>query len=63
LAEAKLDVDVLKNVWSAPEVQAHSIRWCNPFCVNVSGPVCEAHWLLALMEPARIDPHKAFGHD
>jgi len=55
--------DILKNVWSAPPLQGlRSSDGRKPFASMYS-----AYWwslgLLALMESARIDPHKAFGHD
>jgi transposase len=54
--------DILKNVWSAPPLQGVTRAMAETACVNVSGLQVEPQ-LLALMESARTDPHKAFGHD
>jgi transposase len=60
--ELRMERDILKNVWSAPPLQGVTRAMAETACVNVSGLQVEPQ-LLALMESARTDPHKAFGHD
>jgi len=60
--ELRTERDILKNVWSAPPLQGVTRAMAETACVNVSGLQVEPQ-LLALMESARTDPHKAFGHD
>ena len=60
--ELRTERDILKNVWSAPPLQGFTRAMAETGCVNVSGLLVEPQ-LLALMESARTDPHKAFGHD
>jgi transposase len=63
LAKTKAERDILKKCMVCPQGSKTSRR--SPpqsFRVNVSGLFVERS-LLALMEPARTDPHKPYGHE
>ena len=64
LAKVKMERDILKNVWSAPDLQVRFYqpteeRFAQMYSAYVGNLKAD---FLALMESARIEPHKAFSH-
>ena len=60
--QLRSDVDILKNVWSAPDLQACFCRIQNNVLRQCIRPTFGNDYFLALMESARTLPHKAFSH-
>lgn len=60
--QLRMDVDILKNVWSAPDLQACFCRIQNNVLRQCIRPTFGNDYFLALMESARTLPHKAFSH-